>query len=81
MKLRDMIARRRLIGLVCCECHATVELDPAPFAGRRGDNTTLDQLKSELACPQCGAFDIRLRSVRLLPLSSLRRAASPAQPH
>ena len=69
MKLRDMIARRRLISLVCGECHATAELDPAPFVGRRGDNTTLDQIKGDLACPQCGAFDIRLSSVRLPPLA------------
>ena len=76
MKLRDMIARGRLISLVCSECHATVELDPTPFAGRFGDNTTLDQLKSDLVCPQCDSYDIRLRAVRREP-----RPVTHAQTH
>jgi len=77
MKLRDMITRRRLIELCCSECHATAQLDPAHFARLHSPLATLDLIRAGIACPECDAFDVRLRPVRR---PAPRRLAAPVPP-
>ena len=51
--LNELIDLNVNLTVVCNECHYSVEIDPMQWAGERGGDTRLDELKPRLVCTRC----------------------------